>query len=263
MRVRATGVGAAVSLALVGVVLLIVNRTLALEAVYPVERAARFWRVKAWPRLVGCFRGSACAAENARLKREVAALAVLRGDLDRLDAENARLRRALGYAARAPGEWLAAGVLSRAGGAAGSGETIRVDKGSLAGVELGAVAVVPEGLVGRVTTVTPHTAEITLLTDRSVKVACEIETGEGTGPRGIVSGTGGDMLLIGSLATTNGISPRCRVLTSGRGGVFPRGIEVGVILDVHPSAHGLSYEGEVLPQVDYSSLEDVFIRHAQ
>ncbi|MBQ6914456.1 MAG: rod shape-determining protein MreC, partial [Kiritimatiellae bacterium] len=52
-------------------------------------------------------------------------------------------------------------------------------------------------------------------------------------------------------------------LTSGRGGVFPRGIEVGTLLGVRRGEAGLALECEILPSVDYSTLEDVFIRCAK
>ena len=147
-------------------------------------------------------------------------------------------------------------------GAAAVGDRIRVDRGSIAGVTDGAVVVVPEGLVGRVTLVTPHTAEVTLVTDASVKVACEVET-VGEKLRGILSGGGEDLLVLRHLSEAIETPPRARVMTSGRGGVFPRGIEVGTMLGVKRGADGLSLEGEVLPSVDYSTLEDVFIRCAK
>jgi 3-dehydroquinate synthetase len=62
-----------------------------------------------------------------------------------LAQENQRLRNALGYAAKTPGAWVPAAVISREGGAAAARNTIRVDKGSLAGVREGAVVTVPEG----------------------------------------------------------------------------------------------------------------------
>lgn len=212
--------------------------------------------------MVGLFRGSSAMAENVRLRREVASLAILRGEVERLEDENARLRDALGYATRAPGRWLAAGVLSSGGGAAGIGNRIRVDKGSMAGVVKGAVVVSPDGLVGRVSDVTPHTAEIALVTEGTVKAACEIETESG-GLRGILSGGDDDVLVLKHLMGDADVPPRSRVLTSGRGGVFPRGIEVGTLIRVRCDSDGLALEGEVLPSVDYSTLEDVFIRCAK
>ena len=262
MKTRHGGSYIAIALAAVVAAVLVCWRPAAVEAVYPAERAKRAFSHVVWSRIVGLFRGAEARAENLRLKREVASLALLRGDLERLEAENERLRRVLGYVSKDPGRWIAAGVLSSGGGAAGVGDRIRVDKGSLAGVVDGAVVVVPEGLVGRVTSVTPHTSDVTLVTDGSVKAACEVETGSGA-LHGILSGGGEDMLVLRHLSGGVEAPPRARVLTSGRGGVFPRGIEVGTLLGTRRDPDGLALEGEVLPSVDYSALEDVFIRCAK
>ena len=248
----------AVLAAAIGAMVLVFSRSAAVDAVYPVEHAAQVFRSQVWSRVVGVFRGSAAAAENLRLRRENDALRVLRGTVERLEVENARLRRVLEYSAREQEAWIPAGVLSEGGGAAGFGDRIRVGKGSLAGIRAGAVVVVPEGLVGRVASVTPHTAEVTLVTDPSLKVACEVATGDSRKLSGILSGGSEDRLILRHLTGTGKVLPRARVFTSGRGGVFPRGIEVGTLQSMTNGVRGVV--GDVLPQVDYSTLEDVFIR---
>ena len=246
-------------LAAVGAFLTVGVRCVSSEAIYPVERIARLVKGSLKSRVVGFFKGARAEAENVVLRRSVASLAVLRSEVERLEAENARLRTALGYVAKRPSAYVAAGVLSR-GGSAGVRDLLRVDKGSLDGVRKGAVVVVPEGLVGLVAEVSPHTAQVAVLTDPSVKVACRVELPEGPGLTGILSGGTDEALRLRYLSNAGEALPRSRVLTSGRGGVFPPGIEIGTLLDVRQDAQGLSREGEVLPQVDYSTLEDVFIR---
>ena len=263
MKAKTTGTYLLLAFAAVGTVVLFASRGICAEAVYPVENASHSFRTRVWSRIVGLFRGSAAQAENVRLRREVESLALVRGDVERLEAENARLRRALGYVERGRGEWVAAAVLSSGGAAAGSPNVVRVGKGSLAGVREGAVAAVAEGLVGRVTAVTPHTSEVTLITDSRVKVSCDVEAGPGRRISGILSGGGEELLVIRHLTDAGEVPPRARVLTSGRGGVFPKGLEVGTLLDVHTDAEGLAREGEVQPHVDFSALEDVFIRRGK
>lgn len=257
MKKKTTGTRAIVASAAVVAVSFFFFRPAAVEAVYPVERAKEVWARRVWTRVAGFFRGAAAAAENVRLRREVAALSLLRGDLERLEADNARLRKALGYVAREPGRWVAAAVLSEGGAAVGR-YTVRVDKGGLAGVREGAIVAVPDGLVGRVASVTPHTAEISLLCDRRVRVACEIE--QAGGARGILCGGTEDLLALRHLTRADRAAPRARVVTSGLGGVFPKGLEIGTLHSVRKDENGLAREGEVLPSVDFSTLEDVFIR---
>ena len=123
----------------------------------------------------------------------------------------------------------------------------------------------PEGLVGQVVAVTPHTSEVLLVTDPSLQVACTVEGSERI--RGILSGGTGDVLLMRHLKAGAEIAPESRVLTSGLGGVFPAGIPVGTFISegngrdaAGRHAGGLEREGKVRPAVDFTLLEDVFIR---
>ena len=238
----------------VGALALIVLRPAVVgETVYPVERAVVLFDRLVWSRVSGLVSGASAAAENIRLRREVRSLSLLRGDCERLRVENARLRRVLDFRARAPEVWIPAAVLSSDGGAAATRRTIRIDKGSLAGIRENAVVVVPEGLVGRVKSVSAHTAEVVLLTDSSVKVSCLLEAKTGDCAVGILTGDGSGRLVLKHVSGAGNAHGRAAVRTSGLGGVFPRGIAVGTSLE----------DGEVLPAVDFSTLEDVFIRRDQ
>ena len=228
------------------------------EAAYPVERAKRAFVDKVWSRLSGMWRASSAQAENVRLRRELAALVLKNGDFERLELENARLRESLGYAQKRSWEWLPAEVLSSGGPAAGSGRVIRVGKGSLAGVCVNATVAVPEGLVGIVSSVTPHTAEVRLIADERCKVSCVIE---GSSPHhGILCGGSRERLSIRHLKNVADIPPRTAVSTSGYGGIFPKGIPVGYFVRMVEGNESYPSEGEVEPAVDFSALEDVFIR---
>ena len=263
MKAQTYGAWLTVASAAAIALLFVSCRPAAVEAAYPIEKAKVGFFRGLRKRVSGAMRGAQASAEAARLRREIASLAVLRNDLDSLEEENVRLRRALGYSERAKGRWIPAEVLSQGGGSSGAGKTIRVSKGSFAGVVEGAVAVVPEGLVGLVTSVTPHTSVVTLVTDGRIKVACEIETATGERPRGIIAGGTDDILILRYLTNAGRIAPRARVVTSGLGGVFPKGLEIGTLLDVRTDERGLAREGEVQPSVDCSSLEDIFIRREE
>ena len=254
MKKKTTGTFVVISLAAVGALFLALFRSVAIEAVYPFERAGVAFSRKVWTRVKGLAAGAEANAENVRLRREIAALTLACGDAARLAEENVRLRHALGYAEREPDAWIPAAVLSGHGGAACAEGVIRADKGARAGVREGAVVMSAGGLVGRVGAVTPHTSEIRLLTDPCVKVACEVVGG----PRGILAGGDEDALVLRHLRSAADVPPRSRVLTSGLGGVFPKGLEVGTFLRTNGT--GSAIFAEVLPAVDFSALEDVFIR---
>ena len=249
MKPSSSRLVAVVTLVLAGVMAFLAARSAAVEAVYPVEKVRRSFADKVMSRLHGLWAGAEAKAENVRLKRELAALGMVRQENERLEAENERLRKALSYSSSKRGKWLAASILSVDGGASGLRDVIRVNKGSLDGVREGAVVVVPEGLVGRVESVSLHTSEIALIISGAVKVACEIEDGNRVIQRGIICGGAEDRLNLKFTIGSSQVPPRSRVITSGLGGVFPRGVEIGTFIA----------DGEVLPSVDFSELEDVFI----
>ncbi|MGN0854659.1 MAG: rod shape-determining protein MreC [Kiritimatiellia bacterium] len=258
MKAKTTGALTIIALAVVAVLVVVFWRDAAVETVYPVLRARRsFIRpVSAW--LSGLWEGAAAQAENIRLRRERDALRMQNADRAALVEENRRLRQALDFRARTEGRWIAAGVLSTGGGAAGARKTIRVDRGSGAGVAEGMIVRVPEGLVGRVVAVTAHTAEVLLVTDPALKVACTLEGY----PKsfGLLWGGTEERLVLRHLKVGRQVAAPTRVLTSGLGGVFPAGIPVGTLLVGDKAADASAAEGDVQPTVDFATLEDVFIR---
>ena len=225
---------------------------LAPDAVFPAVRAKAFLSRSVAPRLRGMARGWSAGAELARAEREAAALSLQLAETADLRAENAKLRRALDFAARPGARRIAAEVVSSGGGAAAPYRKVRISKGQADGIREGMVAETPEGLAGRVVAVSRRTADVMLLPDPSVAVSCRIDTG-GRPLYGILSGGTDELLELKHLGAEEGAAPepppRSKVWTSGLGGVFPPGMLVGTWAD-----------GKVAPAVDFPSLEVLFIR---
>jgi rod shape-determining protein MreC len=126
--------------------------------------------------------------------------------------------------------------------------------------------------------VTRRTADVRLLTDPSTKVACEIQTNdpslgavqgilEGGGTQTAHARTGLSILyLVNPLRMRHMkrrplLPPNAKIITSGLGGLFPRGLTVGYLIEgCEEDETQLEREGAVMPAVDFPSLEDVFIR---
>ena len=242
----------------------------AAEAVYPLEKSATWFQRNVSCRIRTLWRRQSYAAENIRLKREVELLRMILGEADRNAPRQKR---------KTPAElkdWVQAPILSR-DGAAGAKNFLRAGRGSIHGVSKGAAVVSPDGLVGIVSEVSLHTCTIKMITDPSVRVSCELETGD-SGLKtvyGIVSGTGArtisqtgavvlyavNPLYIGHLKNGFTPPPRTRIVTSGLGGIFPKGILVGsLISSPRKDSSKLEQEGDVAPAVYFPALEEVFIR---
>ena len=240
------------------------------EAVYPLERTATWFQRNISCRIRTLWRRQSYAAENAKLRRENDIL-----KMALTETERTRPKKIPGIP-KILENWIPAPVFSR-NGATGAKSFLRLGKGSVHGVTRGAAVAAPEGLVGIISDVSLHTCTVKMITDPSVKVSCRLETGDPDLGEiyGIVSGTGAktvaeteavvlyavNPLYIGHLKNGFEPPPRTRVFTSGLGGVFPKGILVGVLVSAPRSdPTKLEQEGDVAPAVDFPALEEVFIR---
>ncbi|MEQ9317213.1 MAG: rod shape-determining protein MreC [Henriciella sp.] len=106
-------------------------------------------------------------------------------------------------------------------------EAILVNAGRLQGVEDGAYAENEGGLVGRVVQLGERSARVLLVTDFNSRVPV---MGEASGLRAILFGDRDDLGTLTDLPENGSFVLGERVLTSGEGGIFPRGIIVGEVV---------------------------------
>jgi rod shape-determining protein MreC len=106
-----------------------------------------------------------------------------------------------------------------------------VNAGAKEGVIRGFAAVDERGIVGRIVDVSPNAARILLLNDVQSRIPVFVE---GSFVEGLLVGrsTARPTIAITRLANGDLIQPGQRVVTSGAGGVLPRGLTVGVIVGV-------------------------------
>jgi rod shape-determining protein MreC len=113
-----------------------------------------------------------------------------------------------------------------------------------------------EGLVGRVVMVSGRYAKVQLVTDRAAAVSAILErTRRQATVRGDLEG-----LVLEYLPLQAGVHPGDVLLTSGLDRIYPRGLKIGTVVEVQASAGGgLFYEVKVVPAVDFSLLDQVFL----
>jgi len=163
------------------------------------------------------------------LQSEVDSLTAVVSTQGALVDENRTLRDLLGLAERASPTYLRA-TLIRAGGT-GSESLFFIDKGSADGVQVYAPVVSAHGLVGRILEVRARSAVGMDWTNPDFRVSAMLEDGSAYG---MVENARGefreaDRLVLNGTAYHENLASGTRVLTSGLGGVFPRGIPVGTI----------------------------------
>jgi len=119
-------------------------------------------------------------------------------------------------------------VAAQAIGSSGSDQSrvFYLDKGSADGLDKDMAVITPDGIVGKVRDVFPHTAQVLAINDQTSGAGVILET---TRLRGILRGNAiGQPQIVGILAD-NRIQPGEKVLTAGGDLIFPRGLPVGVV----------------------------------
>jgi rod shape-determining protein MreC len=191
------------------------------------------------------------------LHHEVTALQIENERLRQQQLENDRLRRLFALAEATPARRFTSARVIGVGMAPAGFQTLTLDRGSEDGLTRMMPVVVADGLVGRVRTVTGHTAEVLLVIDRNSSIAVRVER---TRARANVRGGGkpGAARLDYALRSEDMIEGD-RLVTSGTDGVFPRGILVGTVTRIDRKAHGLFQLADVIPAVDPTRVEEVLV----
>jgi len=192
--------------------------------------------------------------ENHRLRQEVQSLRLQVGELQEIALEHARLRQFLDLKSRVGAEALVARVIGK--DATNWFRTVLIDKGTSAGVQRRMPVVTGEGLVGRVVDVAAFAARIQLVTDPESAVGCLIQR---TRVTGVATGTQAGALQIKYIPQMADVAVGDRVLTSGMGGIFPKGIPLGKVVRTSRPNGALFQETEVQPVVNFSRLEEVMV----
>jgi rod shape-determining protein MreC len=133
---------------------------------------------------------------------------------------------------------------------------IRINRGENAGIRKNMAVISTEGVVGRVLRTTPNTADVITVLD----LLSAVDTiNERSRARGVMEGLTDDVAVLRYTVRTDDIQPGDGLISSGLGGIFPKGIPVGSVSKVNRKQFGISQEVEVRPAVDFAKLEEVMV----
>lgn len=192
--------------------------------------------------------------ENARLRGEVEALSRERAELREQAMAAQRLERLLELRGQTAYRSRAAHVIGR--DASRWFGTLLVDRGSRDGVRRNAPVVTADGVVGRVIEVTLTTARVLLIADSRSAVGALVQRSRDLA---VVEGRSERILHLKYLSRTAQVQLGDLVVTSGQGGVFPKGLVVGRITKVIQEEGDYLQDAEVEPAAVLDRLEEVLI----
>jgi len=164
-------------------------------------------------------------SENRRLRAEVADLSQWRDRAVALRSDNARYESLLGLKTDPPIPMVGARVIADSRGPFAN--TRLADAGTEAGVMVGNPVMTEHGLVGRVLGVANGVSRILLLTDVASRTPV---LDDRTNSRAILTGDATDDPRLDYLRGADPVKAGDRILTSGDGGLFPRGLPVGTVV---------------------------------
>jgi len=192
--------------------------------------------------------------DNTELKRQLSNARMNLLQLDVLQQENQRLRQLMRMREQLPLRTTAAFVININNG--NRQHRAVIDRGQRDGVYVGQTVLDLHGLAGQVENTELASAHIILITDPQHALPVEILR---TGLRGIARGQGHGELILPEIAKSADVRPGDVLITSGFGGVFPRGLKVAQITAVSPSQNNALRQARAKPYADLEQLKEVLL----
>lgn len=193
--------------------------------------------------------------DNQLLKEEVRQLRTEVGELRETALEHARLSHLLQLGNRVGTEAIVARVIGK--DTTNWFRTILINAGADRGIQRHMTVVTREGLVGRVVDVAALASRVQLITDPESAVGVLIERSRTIG---VAAGSQGGVIQIKYLPLMADVAVDDRIITSGMGGIFPKGIPVGKVVRSSRPRNGTLFQLiEAQPHADFSRLEEVLV----
>jgi rod shape-determining protein MreC len=168
--------------------------------------------------------------------------------------ENERLRSLLEMKDRLPGSSVVVSVIAEE--VTPWFRTVVINRGAQDGIREGLPVVAVNGVVGQVIKVGATSAKVLLLTDHASAIAATIQRSRA---RGVVKGKGGDLCSLEFASRQDDIKLGDIVITSGIGGVYPKGIPIGEVTMVKKGDYGIFQTVTIRPSVNLSRLEELLV----
>jgi rod shape-determining protein MreC len=195
-------------------------------------------------------------SDNDALKQKIQELEVELQQKEDLANENERLKSLLELKEQSKYKVLPARIIGRDPSAWFNASII--NRGSLDGVRLNMAVVTSGGLVGRVTAVSPLTAQVDAITrDKSGLGGVIGELGK-SNALGVLRGSGKrELLEMDYVPGSIEVKVGDLVYTTGQDGIFPPGLKLGEVVEVNSGSATVPHKILVRPSANLYSMQEV------
>ncbi len=192
--------------------------------------------------------------ENSRLKKTVDVLTMENNILREKALLGERLSAYLDFKQTYPYRLTAARIIGK--DSLRLYHTVIIDKGRDSGIERYMGAITSQGVYGKVIEVYPDSSKVMLLIDHNSAIDAIVQRSR---VKGIVEGRGSEKPLLKYISKKADVVLGDLVITSGLGGVFPKGLPIGRIVEIKIDEGGFFKTVRLEPVVDIDRVEEIFV----
>ncbi len=228
------------------------GQTWAMSVLTPLEKGAtatlegcgRLWRSYLWLHGV--------RDQNRRLRSRLARLQLANHQIQWAVRENADLLALLRFRPQYVQSMIAARVVGA--GYAARRQIIYLNRGRDAGLRPNLPVVTPQGVVGKISQVTPMSAQVLLLTNPLAGIGAKSVDGQ---LLGVLAGAGAGQCHWRWISNQSPVRAGMELVTSGNDQIFPPGLPLGHVAAIHP---GIMFQHiQVRPAVKINDLHLVLV----
>jgi rod shape-determining protein MreC len=193
--------------------------------------------------------------QNKDLQEQIARLRLEQAALSEDAIQGHRLQALLDFQQHYVASTVAAQVIGTSGNDVS--RVLYIDKGSKDGLKPDQAVITPDGIIGKLRDVFPHTSQVLLINDQTSGAGVLLAS---TRLRAILRGSTAGQIVINNLTPDSRIKVGEQVLSSGGDQVYPRGLPVGTIESIKTDPDHQPYTLiQVRPAANLNQLEEVLI----
>ena len=200
----------------------------------------------------------------SNLTADQATLSELEAENDQLRSRNAELEEAEQTATRLQGlldlqntydlQSTAAHIIS--GSSDSWSSTVTIDKGTTSGLSVGMAVTSSSGVIGQIVECGATSSTVLLVTDESSSISAMVQSSRA---QGMLNGSAAGEVRLDMIRTDQTVEVGDIVVTSGLGGVFPKGLPLGKVTSVEKNPGSMYYTIVVEPYAHTENAEEVLV----
>jgi rod shape-determining protein MreC len=192
--------------------------------------------------------------KNADLQKRLDVLTTENQKIPELEKENERLKSLLNLKEQKEHQMVAARVIGE--DVANWFKCIIIDKGRAHGVSERMPVITASGVVGQAVEVSQWHSKVMILNDANSAVDVYVV---GKHTRGIIGGCGQNAVKMQYVLKTDDVEVGDRLITSGKDAIYPKGLAVGIVININKNMPGLFADIDVMPFNNFKKLDEVMV----